>query len=208
MKYEWRKSDKNLYIPTLSPAIVNVPQFTFLELEGNGNPNHENFQHAIRTLYSLSYAIKMMPKKGVVPNGYFDYTVFPLEGVWDLDEVGRTLPYLDKNHLVYQLMIRQPSFVTRDVFNQALSLVQKKGTSILLPSVRLVEREEGVSVQCLHVGSYDDEPFTFAKMDSFCKENGYRRLEKTHREIYLSDARRTPVEKLKTVLRYRVTQSE
>ena len=148
----------------------------------------------------------MMPKKVKTPEGYFEYTVFPLEGHWDLDEEGRKLDYLNKDHLVYKLMIRQPDFVTEQLFQYAVNTVKQKKTNIQLDNVQFEFITEGICVQAMHVGSYDDEPKTFELMEQFCLQNNLKRAEKTHKEIYISDIRKTSPEKLKTVLRYKVIE--
>ncbi|MDF2947553.1 MAG: hypothetical protein K0S51_2232 [Bacillales bacterium] len=206
MKYEWKKQDKIYYLPKTTPTIIDIPSFTYISIEGRGNPNNEQFGCVVEALYTLSYAIRMMPKKGFTPEGYFEYTVFPLEGVWDLDEEGRKLDFLDKDKLVYKLMIRQPEFVTEEVFEKGKELSNKKLSPELLNQATFETIEEGKCVQCMHIGSYDDEPKTFSVMENFCTENNIVRLEKTHREIYISDARKTAPEKLKTVLRFKVSK--
>ncbi|AEB31162.1 hypothetical protein CAR_c25110 [Carnobacterium sp. 17-4] len=148
----------------------------------------------------------MMPKKGLTPEGYFDYTVFPLEGHWDLDKKGRKLDYLNKDHLVYKLMIRQPDFVTEELFQYALESVKQKKATTLLDAVQFETITEGLCVQSMHIGSYDNESETFDLMEQYCSQNNLKRAEKTHKEIYISDARRTATEKLKTVLRFKVTE--
>lgn len=160
----------------------------------------------METLYALAYAIRMMPKKGIIPEGYFEYTVFPLEGHWDLDEEGRKLDYLDKDHFVYKLMIRQPNFVTEELFEYAVQSVKEKKPHLNVEEVEFETMTEGLCVQAMHIGSYDDEPKTFELMEQFCAENNLKRAEKTHREIYISDVRKTAPEKLKTVLRFKVAE--
>ena len=204
-KFEWRKQLKDLYLPKKQPSTIEVPEMKFFTLEGKGNPNSEPFKEHIEILYGLSYAIKMMPKKGLTPEGYFDYTVFPLEGHWDLDEKGRKLDYLNKDHLVYKLMIRQPDFVTEELFQYALESVKQKKATTLLDAVQFEKITEGLCVQTMHIGSYDNESETFNRMEQYCSQNNLKRAEKTHKEIYISDARRTDTEKLKTVLRFKVT---
>ncbi|WP_339316713.1 GyrI-like domain-containing protein [Paenibacillus sp. FSL R10-2734] len=203
-KYEWKKQDKALYIPGQKPVLIDVPEMQYFTIQGKGDPNGEVFKVHVEALYAMSYAIRMMPKQGVTPEGYFEYTVFPLEGHWDLDEEGRKLDYLDKKHLVYTLMIRQPSFITEELFGWALEQVQRKKKQINVEAVRFEKITEGPCVQAMHIGSYDNEPETFALMEQYCAEQQLRRAEKTHKEIYLSDARKTVPEKLKTVLRFRV----
>lgn len=204
LKYEWKKQDKELYLPKSSPTVLDVPTIKFFTIKGTGNPNSEAFTERVEALYKLSYAIRMMPKKGHTPEGYFEYTVFPLEGFWDLDEEGRQLEYLDKDRFLYTLMIRQPDFVTEALMNEAKTSVQKKISAELLQGISLEEINEGLCVQCMHIGSYDDEPETFLAMEDFCKQKGLQRAEKQHREIYISDPRKTAPEKMKTVLRFKV----
>lgn len=204
MKYEWRKQEKNLYIPKQKPELITVPEQKFLMIKGQGNPNSEEFSEKIGVLYSLAYAIRMMPKQGYTPEGYFEYTVYPLEGVWDLTEEGRKLDTLNKDELVYTIMIRQPDFVTEEVVEKAFENVRKKKPHPLLDEVTFSTIKEGLCVQILHIGSYDNEPESFKLMDEFAEKNKLERICMTHREIYLSDFRRVEADKLKTVLRYRV----
>lgn len=204
MKYEWRKKDKQLYLPKNKPEVVTVPNFKYFMIDGKGNPNNAEFSEAIGVLYSLSYTIKMLPKKGIVPEGYFDYTVFPLEGVWDLAEEARSLSSLDKNSLIYTIMIRQPDFVTDELAREIIKNVKLKKPHILLDKVKFESLEEGICLQMLHVGSYDDEPKSFSIMEEYCAQSGLVRTSKIHREIYISDFRKTEPDKLKTVLRFKV----
>jgi hypothetical protein len=203
MKYEWRKKEKELYLPSAKPTKIVVPPLKYFTLMGKGNPNSEAFKESVEALYALSYAIRMLPKKGTTPEGYYEYTVFPLEGVWDLDEVGRQLEQLDKDRLVYKLMIRQPDFVSDDLFSMAKELSAKKISEDLLLAAKFEEIEEGLCVQCMHIGDYDSEPETFSKMHDFCSANNITRTDKRHREIYISDPRKTEATKLKTVLRFK-----
>jgi hypothetical protein len=206
MKYEWRKKDKELYLPKNKPSLIEVPPMKYFTLKGKGNPNSEAFKERVEALYALSYAIRMMPRKGVIPEGYFEYTVFPLEGIWDLDEEGRKLEVLDKDRLVYKLMIRQPDFVTEELFLKAKSLVIRKVPEKCLNEVLFEEIEEGLCVQCMHIGSYDAENETFSKMEEFCGANDIVRKDKRHREIYITDPRKTESERLKTVLRFKAAK--
>jgi len=148
----------------------------------------------------------MMPKQGFTPEGYFEYTVYPLEGLWDLTEEGRKMDKLDKDQLIYSIMIRQPDFVTEQVAVKALETARKKNPHPLLDEVRFDAIEDGLSVQMLHVGPYDTEPETFAIMKEFIEENQLKIRTLRHREIYLSDARKVEPEKLKTVMRYMVSR--
>jgi hypothetical protein len=206
MKYEWRKSEKNLYLPTSKPEIILIPKFKFFLVEGRGNPNDELFGEYIGVLYSLAYAVKMSYKTNKVPADYFEFTVYPLEGVWDIDEEAKKnySGILDKNSLVFKLMIRQPDFVDDDFSSEIIEYTKKKKPHKLLDKVRFENIEEGECIQILHHGSYDNEPESFRIMEQFAHENNLKRKSHTHREIYLSDARKTASDKLKTVLRFQV----
>ena len=204
MKYEWRKKEKEYYLPKSKPEVVDIKEFKFIQLSGEGNPNSEGFSEAIGVLYSLAYAIKMMPRNGIDIDGYYDYVVYPLEGLWDLKEEARGKEVLDKDKLVYTLMIRQPDFVTEEVFNKAMEIVKKKKPHRLVDNVNFESREEGKCVQMMHIGAFDDEAMTFEVMKKFCNDNNLEIKTLVHREIYISDFRKTATDKLKTVLRYRV----
>ncbi|MCI9976139.1 GyrI-like domain-containing protein [Clostridioides difficile] len=204
MKYEWRKKEKELYLPKENPILVEVPEQKFIMLRGSGDPNDKEFTEAIGVLYSLAYAIKTMPKKGIVPEGYFDYTVFPLEAIWDKGEKSKYSDILIKEDLVYTMMIRQPDFVTQDLLDKAINIVKKKKAHNLLEKIRFESINEGLCVQMLHVGSYDNEPESFDIMSEFCKRNNLIRKSNVHHEIYISDARKVSPDSLKTVLRFEV----
>ena len=203
MKHEWKKNEKHFYLPKNKPELISIPKFKFFTIEGSGNPNDDFFAEYIGVLYSLSYGIKMSPKKGIGPKGYFDYTVYPLEGVWDLNEEAKKSfnGTINKNDLVFKIMIRQPDFVESDFALEILEYAKKKKPHYLLEKVRFEEIIEGNCIQMLHIGSYDDEPASFRIMESFAEQENFRRKTKTHREIYLSDARKVSPDKLKTVLR-------
>jgi len=176
----------------------------FFCIKGKGNPNGNDFAERIGTLYSLAYAVRMMPKNGFTPEGYFEYTVYPLEGLWDLTEEGRKSEVFNKDELLYTIMIRQPDFVNEKVVEKAFEIANKKKQNPLLKEVYFDEIEDGLAVQMLHLGSYDTEPESFNKMKEFIKDNGLKIKTLVHREIYLSDARKVDKDKLKTVLRYSV----
>jgi hypothetical protein len=205
MKFEWRKHAKELYMAKEKVELLTVTEFKFFMLKGKGNPNHEQFSEAVGVLYSLSYAVKMMIKNGAATDEYFDYTVFPLEGVWDLSEKGKLQENLDKDELLYTLMIRQPDFITKEIAMKAIEMVKKKKPHPLLDDIIFDTMIDGPCVQMLHVGSYDDEIKSFEIMKEYCTENNLERISKVHREIYISDARKTEKDKLKTVLRYQVS---
>lgn len=204
MKYEWKKHEKNLYLPKQIPEVITIPKQTFFMLKGKGNPNSDSFAEKIGVLYSLAYAVRMMPKQGYIPEGYFEYTVYPLEGLWDLTEEGKKSEALNKDEFIYTIMIRQPDFVTEDVVNKAFETVKQKKPHPFLEDVIFGAFEDGLSVQMLHLGSYDDEPQSFKIMNEFIAKNNLVRSSLSHREIYLSDARKVQSDKLKTVLRYMV----
>lgn len=204
MKYEWRKKDKETYLPKNKPTVYHDIEKLFITIDGKGNPNNENFKERVEFLFALSYGIRMMPKSSFTPEGYYEYTVFPLEGRWDLNEEGRKLDYLSKDHFVYKLMIRQPEFVTEEIFQSVLEKVRIKKSIPNHLEAQLEKVSDGLCVQMMHLGSYDDEPKSFEIMENFCKENGLKRIEKQHKEIYISDPRKTEPDKLKTVLRIKV----
>lgn len=206
MKYEWKKDEKQIYLPKSVPTIIDIPKANYICIKGKGNPNEQDFVNRVGVLYKMSYAIKMMPKNGSKIEGYFDYTVYPLEGLWDLTDEGKKSDTLMKDELLYTIMIKQPSFVDKDIFNKALEIVEHKHPNELLSEVYFDEIEDGLSVQMLHVGSYDDEPKSFGVMKQFICEKGLKIKTLIHREIYISDARKVEKDKLKTVLRYRVTK--
>lgn len=206
MKHEWRKKEKGIYLPKNKPVVITIPTYQFLTIEGEGNPNHPEFSNYIQALYALSYAIKMTLKKGNELKDYSDYTVYPLEGVWDINEAAKKnfTGKIDKNDLTFKLMIRQPDFVTTAFFEEMLALTQQKKQLPLLKEVKFEKINEGKCVQMLHIGSYDDEPTSFKIMEEFAEQKNLSRLSKVHREIYLSDFRKVAAEKLKTVLRFKV----
>ncbi len=210
MKYEWKKHEKHIYLPKNKPELVRIPEFNYFTVEGEGDPNEDKFSEYIRVLYSLSYAVKMSPKKGIAPEGYFDYMVYPLEGIWDINEEAkkRYECTFDKKDLVFKLMIRQPEFVNESFAQKIIEITKEKKYHELLEKVRFESIAEGTCIQMMHLGSYDDEPKSFKVMVEFAAIKNLVRKSKVHKEIYLSDARKTASEKLKTVLRFQVRESE
>lgn len=204
MKYEWKKQEKTLYNTAAQPVVITVPNQSFITIKGEGNPNKEDFAQRVSVLYTLSYQVKSLYKSqynGISnPSGFEDYTVFPLEGIWDSTSQNP----LEKDCFRYTIMIKQPDFITKDLFAEAYEKVQKKKPHPLLKEAEFQSMEDGRCIQLLHIGSYDDEPQSFALMDKFAGQQGLARLSHIHREIYLSDARRTSPEKRKTILRYQV----
>ena len=204
MKHDWKKDDKAFYLPKNKPEIITIPAFKFFSIRGEGNPNDNFFAEYIGVLYALSYAVKMSPKQGFAPDNYFEYSVFPLEGVWDITDEAKAAftGKIDKNSLVFNLMIRQPDFVTEAFAQETLERVRKKKPHVLLEKVKFETIEEGNCVQMMHLGPYDAEPLSFEQMTLFTESLGKTRKSHLHREIYLSDARKVSPEKLKTVLRF------
>lgn len=216
MKIEWKKSDKALYLPKPKPELVQIPAMNFFTIRGSGNPNDEFFSEYISVLYSLSYGVKMSLKQastkespsGGQPEGYCDYTVYPLEGVWDINEAAKLAPAgkLDKSTFVFDLMMRQPDFVSADYARETIERTKTKKPQALLDQVKFERLTEGLCVQMLHVGGYDDEPMTVAVMERFIAEQNLRRLTYKHREIYISNPNAVEPEKMKTVLRFQVVR--
>ncbi|MEH7376157.1 GyrI-like domain-containing protein [Neobacillus drentensis] len=203
-KVEYKKTYKHIYLPKTTPVIIDVPMMPFFMISGTGDPNGDEFALETEALYSLSYAVKMSYKSKEVPEGYYEYTVFPLEGIWDL--IDKSKPVQDKSNYKYTIMIRQPDFLTSNLFAQFLEQTKKKKPNPYLEKVLFGEMSDGLSCQVMQIGPYNNEQESFAKMESFCEESGYIRTCKTHREIYLSDPRKTEMHKLKTVLRFPVRQ--
>jgi len=204
--HDWKTKEKQFYSPVAKPVSIIIPEMKFFTIEGKGNPNNPDFQNYIEVLYTLAYGVRMWTKSAPAPTGYFEYKVYPLEGIWDITEEARLKKneIIDKNDLVFKLMIRQPDFVTPEFYSDVLAKVKKKKTVALLSSAVFETITDGNSVQMMHIGSYDNEPESFKLMETFCRENGLIRESKIHREIYLSDFRKTAPEKLKTVLRFGV----
>lgn len=207
MKHEWKKVEKEYYLPPRKPVCITVPAMRFIEIDGEGDPNTEPYQQRLSALYALTWTLRMMDKQGFTPEGYYVYGVYPLEGIYDTAQSWEAGAPLDKQALTYTLMIRQPDFVTEPVYAWALRQAARKEQNPLLSATRLVDHTEGLCVQMTHTGPYDDEPASFAQMQTFCEANGLVRTGATHREIYISDPRRTAPENLKTVLRYPVRQA-
>jgi len=206
MKHEWRKKEKGIYISKDKPEMVTIPPLKYYTINGKGNPNDDFFAEYVAVLYSLAYAVKMSPKVNLAPQGYFEYAVYPLEGVWDIanDSKQELTDNLDLNSLVFKIMIRQPDFVSDDYAAETIERTKKKKPHELLDNVQFETIEEGKCVQMLHLGSYVTESDSFHLMEEYCRENNLTRSSKQHREIYLSDARKVSQEKLKTVLRFKV----
>ncbi|MCL2699927.1 MAG: GyrI-like domain-containing protein [Defluviitaleaceae bacterium] len=205
MSIDFKKTEKNLYMPKTTPTIIDIPEMPFIAVDGRGNPNtSEAYKTALEILYGLSYAIKMSKMTDFTPEGYFDYVMPPLEGLWWAPDVGM-VDYSDKDSFCWTSMIRQPEFVTPQVFEMAKAALSKKKPELDTSKARLIKFTEGLCVQVMHIGSYDDEPATIAAMEKFAVDQGYEidiNDVRRHHEIYLSDPRKVAVEKLKTVIRH------
>lgn len=200
MKYEWKKQEKELYGVKTIPVIVNVPMQNFIMIRGKGNPNGGDFSDRVSALYSLAYAIKMGYKSVAKLNEINDFSVYPLEGIWNQIEDKE----LVKEKLEYTIMIRQPDFITEDMVHTALKRVKVKKPNPLYEEIYFHTMQKGKWVEVLHVGAYDDEPASFEKMDEFIKKNELRPTMNYHREIYLNNAKKTAKSNLKTILCYEV----
>lgn len=201
-KLDWKKDDKALYQPKTEPSFLTLPPLNYLTIHGQGAPASPGFQKAVETLFSLSYSLKFAPRKGLQIDGYKEYAVYPLEGLWDITQEAVQKGSWTKDDLVYTLMIRQPDFITPSHVEAIKTSLAKKG--LLLDQVKLETIEEGETAQILHVGPFDNEPETFRKLEAFVIEKGVERAFKTHKEIYLSDFNKTAPDKLKTILRIAV----
>lgn len=210
-KLDYKKEYKDLYMPKKTPSIIEVPKMNFIMVKGKGDPNTSiEYKNAMEILYGLSFTIKMS-KLSKDPldkiEGYFEYVVPPLEGLWWIEnEDFDGLNITDKNNLSWYSMIRQPEFVTKEVFEKAKEKLKIKKSDIDFSNTYFKEIEEGLCVQIMHMGSYDDESISIEKMNSFIKENGYENdfsKQRLHHEIYLSDPRRVKnINNLKTVIRH------
>ncbi|UQZ32860.1 transcriptional regulator [Paenibacillus sp. PK3_47] len=211
MKIDFKKTEKELYQPKNIPGVIDVPAMTFIQLDGQGNPNDTEgeYYQAVEALYALSYAIKMSPRSGPAPQGFFDYVVSPLEGLWWQKGI-QGVDLSKKDSFCWKAMIRQPDFVDAKVFAAAVETVSRKKPLLNVSKARLAVFTEGLCVQCMHIGSYDDEPATVAKMNSYISEQGlFCDLSEIrhHHEIYLSDPRKTEPARLKTIIRHPVRRN-
>ena len=209
MAFDYKKEYKEFYLPPAKPQIVTVPKMQFVAVRGKGNPNEEagEYKSALELLYGISYTIKMSKMGDHRIDGYFDYVVPPLEGFWWQEKNGKKMPgidYSNKDEFQWISLIRLPDFVSKKDFDWAKETVQKKKG--LDPSrAELLTITEGLCVQIMHIGSYDNEPATIKLMDAFATEQGYIldfSETRNHHEIYLSDPRKVAPEKLRTVIRH------
>lgn len=208
MAFDFKKKYKECYVPKNKPSIITVPSMNYVAVRGQGDPNEEGgeYKQAIGLLYGLAYTIKMSKKGDHQIDGYFDYIVPPLEGLWWQDGMDGAdgIDYARKDDLQWISMIRLPDFVTESDFEWAVKEAERKKKTDF-SKAEFLTYDEGLCVQCMHIGPYDDEPETVAAMHEYMEDQGYvlditnTRL---HHEIYLSDARKVAPEKLKTVIRH------
>ena len=210
MPFDFKKEYKEYYMPKNKPAIVNIPKMNYVAVRGKGNPNEEGgaYQQAISVLYAVAYTLKMSYKTDYKIEGFFEYVVPPLEGFWWQEGVVG-VDYTDKSTFNWISVIRLPDFVTKQDFEWAVETASKK-KKLDCSAAEFLTIDEGLCVQIMHLGSYDDEPATVASMDGYLAENGYENDmtdERLHHEIYLSDPRKTAPENWKTVIRHPIKKS-
>ena len=210
MAFDYKKEYKEFYLPKTAPEIIAVPKMNYIAVHGSGDPNQEggDYQTAVGLLYGVAYTIRMSKKGGREIEGYFDYVVPPLEGFWWQPGV-EGVDCGDKAGFRWLSVIRLPDFVTREDFDWAVSEASRK-KELDCSMARFTTIDEGLCVQLMHLGPYDDEPASVALMDAFIAENGLVNDftdARRHHEIYLSDPRRTAPEKLKTVIRHPVKEA-
>ena len=211
MTFDYKKEYKEFYMPKNKPEIVEVPPMNFIAVRGMGNPNDEEgaYKQAVGLLYAIAFTIKMSKKGSHQIDGYFDYVVPPLEGFWWQKGIDG-FDYTRKEDFCWISVIRLPEFVGREDFDWAVKeATVKKGQDF--SKVEFLTIEEGLCVQCMHEGAFDEEPRTVALMDAFIDEKGYVNdfsSERLHHEIYLSDARRVPPQRWKTVIRHPIKMNE
>ena len=210
MAFDYKKEYKEFYMPTNKPSIIRVPSMHYIAVRGQGDPNAEDgaYKQAIGLLYGIAFTIKMSKKGNHQMEGYFDYVVPPLEGFWWQDGADG-IDYTQKDTFKWISVIRLPDFVTKGEFNWAIEeATRKKKTDF--SKVEFFAYEEGLCVQCMHIGSYDDEPATVERMHDYMHKQGYvldLTDQRMHHEIYLSDARKVAPEKRKTVIRHPIRRA-
>ncbi|MGM9624521.1 MAG: GyrI-like domain-containing protein [Eubacteriales bacterium] len=211
MPFDFKKEYKEFYYPKNRPEIVNVPLANYIAVRGTGNPNEEGgaYQKAISILYAVAYTLKMSYKTDYKIEGFFEYVVPPLEGFWWQDGING-IDYSDKSAFNWISVIRLPDFVTEADFHWAVETASEK-KKLDCSAAEFLTVNEGLCVQIMHQGPFDDEPAAVACMDKYIEENGYvndMTGERLHHEIYMSDARMTAPEKWKTVIRHPIRKKE
>lgn len=207
MAFDYKKEYKEFYLPPKKPGLIEIPEMNYIAVRGKGNPNEPEgeYKAAMQLLYGIAFTIKMSYKGGKEIEGYFSYVVPPLEGLWWQQDV-EGIDYAHKESFEWISMIRLPEFATKEVFDWAVREASEKKKSDF-SKVEFFTYREGLCVQCMHIGSYDAEPETIARMDVYTEEQGYKpdfSGTRFHHEIYLSDPRRTKEERLRTVIRHPV----
>lgn len=209
MAFDFKKEYKEFYMPKNKPQIVNVPKMNYIAVRGEGNPNEEGgaYQQAISVLYAVAYTLKMSYKTEYKMEGFFQYVVPPLEGFWWQNDV-KGVDYSNKDTFNWISVIRLPDFVTKKDFDWAVETAAKK-KKLDCSSAEFLTIDEGLCVQIMHIGAFDEEPATVALMDNYLQENGYVNditESRLHHEIYMSDTRKVAPEKWKTVIRHPIKQ--
>ena len=210
MAFDFKKEFKEFYMPKNKPEIVNVPKANYIAVRGKGNPNEEGgaYQHAISILYAVAYTLKMSYKTDYKIKGFFEYVVPPLEGFWWQDDV-ESVDYTNKSAFSWISVIRLPDFISKADFDWAIETATKK-KKIDCSSAEYLTIDEGLCVQIMHIGSFDNESATVALMDTYLEQNGYVNdinKDRLHHEIYMSDARKVAPEKWKTVIRHPIKKA-
>ena len=211
MAFDFKKEYKEFYMPKNKPEIVNVPTANYIAVRGKGNPNTPDgeYQQAISVLYAVAYTLKMSCKTDYKIEGFFEYVVPPLEGFWWQDNVDG-VDYGNKDSFNWISVIRLPDFVTKKDFEWAVETATQK-KKLDCSNAEFLTIDEGLCVQIMHIGPFDNEPETVAIMDAFLEKNGYENdinENRIHHEIYMSDARRVAPEKWKTVIRHPIKRKE
>ena len=211
MPFDFKKEYKEFYLPKNKPQIVNVPKANYIAIRGQGNPNEEGgaYKQAIGILYAVAYTLKMSYKTDYKIDGFYEYVVPPLEGFWWQDGICG-VDYSKKDEFNWISIIRLPDFITRENFDWAVKTASEK-KKIDCSKAEFLTIEEGLCVQIMHIGSFDDEPASLEKMDKYLEENGYGKDfsdTRLHHEIYLSDPRKTTPDKQKTVIRHPVKKDK
>ena len=211
MPFDFKKEYKEFYLPKNSPQIVNVPKANYIAIRGQGNPNEEGgaYKQAIGILYAVAYTLKMSYKTDYKIAGFYEYVVPPLEGFWWQDGICG-VDYSKKATFNWISVIRLPDFITKKDFDWAVKTASEK-KKIDCSKAEFLTIEEGLCVQIMHFGSFDDEPATVTLMDKYLEENGYEKDfsdTRLHHEIYLSDPRKTTPDRQKTVIRHPIKKDK
>ena len=210
MAFDFKKEYKEFYMPKGTPSIVTVPKMNYIAVRGSGDPNAEGgaYKESIGLLYGIAFTVKMSKMGDHRIEGYFDYVVPPLEGFWSQEGISG-IDYSHKEKFNWISVIRLPDFVTKADFDWAVEeAARKKKTDF--SKVEFYTYDEGICVQCMHIGPYDDEPVTVEKMHKYMEEQGYTldiTDQRLHHEIYLSDVRKVTPERLKTVIRHPIRKA-